>query len=139
LYTTDQADLLPTIGDRGDSVKQMVPIRIVDRGYPLETLPREAEPFVKKYQQKGRFLIPEQTIYKATVPLIALTIVVVLSFGLISLKQSSVYTDASSVTSPVTQGFNGSLLVANAASGFDSILSSLESVLTTELVYQRVQ
>lgn len=133
-YTTDDRVLLPTTGGGAslheESENRPVPIRVLDE--PRAKSKKRPE-IIKT---KRAVVIPEQAIFRVAYPAVALTIIIVLSVGLVSLKQHSTYTMSASSTSVVNR-VSDSSLVANATSAFHSVMDGLEKLLTTELLYQK--
>lgn len=147
-YTDDIGDLLPAIIQKGavnasqeaSGYGHVIPIRVVTSS-PMSFSHRISDMRTQR-AEKNRLSASRKTLSVGIFPAFALTVVVVLSFGLISLKTSSLYTFGNDQTANQTSilGRLGySSLAASAASGFDALISRLEDLLTTEEVYQRVR
>lgn len=150
-YLTDEGDLLPDISeekkarsfeDIGPEDTHAVPIRIVKSPSPDTSVPRAVESIDSKADTRRKNLvrISGKSINKALIPVFTLTIVVVLYFGLVSLKKEAIYAAIHSHTDGslgVVNHLSNSSLIANASSAFDALITLLEKSLTTELVYQR--
>jgi len=147
IYSNGEGDLLPEIAKKDaqetpDDDSHIVPIRVVSRFYPTREDTVTSLNKIDRYAQRKRIEVPERSLHGAVFPAVALTVVIVLSFGLISLKKSAVYTlgnDSKTISSSVMGRFERSSLVASATTGFDSLTDFFESILTTELSYQRVR
>ena len=149
MYTSDNNDLIPMatqrheFSDMNDGFAQttMIPIRVIEREYPVEAGRGAAHNDAPWDHQRVIFQAHGQTIHRAIFPVFALTVVVVLSFGFVSLKQNAVYTLGdglqTGVSTPLASNPMSSVLIANASAGFDRAISFLERLLTTELVYRR--
>lgn len=138
LYTKDAGDLLPAtkdaVGDdeyfleRQTSLHQhTVPIRVIN---DPEKAPiyQTITPLIntRKNNEIKSVSVHAKTIYRGMYPAMTLTIIVILSVGIVSFKQNSIYTM-----------FTTSSSVANATIAFESVMAGLEKALTTELVYQK--
>ncbi|MCI0557122.1 MAG: hypothetical protein MN733_01400 [Nitrososphaera sp.] len=137
-YTRDSGDLLPDIGvDHHDisTHTSSVPIRVLRTDHEIP-VPREAVQTSKSQRQNTAVRIPVQTIHRAVIPALALTIVVALSVGMISLRDQARYTVISN-HAPSFATFQVRLLVANAVDASDHLLDLIEAVLTKDLKYQR--
>jgi len=151
-YLIDEGDLLPSLDEKRSSsfnkigsfdshsvpIRKVVEVRDIHRSFSGTT---ESLKMQTKIASNSSGRISRRTIHKAIIPVFALTIIVVLSFGLVSLKKDSIYTMMSGFPSSLlaTNRLTDSSLLANASYGFDALMSFLENSLTTELVYQRTQ
>lgn len=151
-YTTDDGDLLPVMQkakqasehtesrmpyfEEKDLVKEYaVPIRKVR---PMTTYvhAHSGHRSVQAHNS-ARVRAPGKTIYKGTfrnLATAALTIVIVLSFGFVTLKNSSVYGTKSS---PSGLASERGVLTAGAAGAFEWIGQFLQNFLVKDLVYKR--
>jgi len=145
-YTRDDAELFPTLStpqivhseasseedlleDPRDSRGNPIPIRVVEREKVLRHIPhaRPTAPVRKN---------PKKAIVYGTLAGAALTVVIVLSFGFSTLKNSSTYAiNSLGQSSPVSKN----ALTASAASAFARVGDVLERWLVPELVYRRTQ
>jgi len=148
-YTTDEGDLIPAI-EREDSPddeisledhQYMVPIRVVERSYSTQPLsPQRSVTTHTNKAQKADFAVKSGK-KRVLYPVVALTVILVLSIGMVGLNEVSVYTSTGTSKTgllSISSRLASSSLVANAASGFESFISAVERVVTKELVYQRV-
>ena len=138
-YTSDARELLPNLDggdDSGTDVEReefQIPIHIISSGKtPLSSAGYNHENHADYGTIHSRRL-SEMTIYSLVLPAIMMTIVIVISLGFVSLKESSVYTDRS----PESGGEK--MLAAGAAAGalVEKMAVVLETLLAPELVYIR--
>lgn len=140
-YTSDNGALMPVLSNKvsgagaSDEVDRInsIPIHVhTSKTDVPDKRPRRSEnaillPAVQPIR------IPEKTMYSLALPAIALTIVVVLSLGFVSLKSSSVYTN----NDYRNQGGSRVLTASAASAWVGKIADILEALLTKELVYIR--
>jgi hypothetical protein len=152
VYTQDTADLLPVLAvkkysrDGGyvfdDSTYEQehaVPIRIIgDRRGRVITDNSIIKQDTKKNTHRKTVVIPVQTMYRGVYPVLVLTVIVVLSVGMVSLKQNARYTMSTTFSSLMNQTYDLTL-VANATLAITSLLDRIEQALSTELVYQKTK
>ena len=145
-YTRDDRDLVPILGAANDlktgakdtfrefemeEVPTAVPIRV------LETAKISHHAGSIKYDKSGRG-VPKRHVYKAgfrNVATAALTIVIVLSFGFVTLKNSSIYATKSNPSGAIVQR---DAFTASAAGALRWIEGFFQNLLTKELIYKRV-
>lgn len=107
-----------------------IPIHIVDIRKRSGMNPKRVQPYEAKEN------VSAKTIFTATKVGAALTIVIVLSYGIVTLKDRSVYTvNLNGNNSPITRN----VFTASALAAFDSAGNILEKWLVLELVYRRTQ
>ncbi len=148
-YTTDEGDLIPAIqggGSLDDEISSegqlhTVPIRVVERSYSSQHLSPQRPMATHKNNHPKADFEPKTGKKRVLYPVVALTVVMVLSIGMVGLNEVSVY--ASSGVSKTglfstSSRLASSSLVASAASGFESFISAVERVVVKELIYQRV-
>lgn len=157
-YHADEGDLIPAIAERDDyefevvsvdddpkevteeaetvsEAKQYdIPIRVVPQQSTYQS-PRQ-QPLYKSEEVRRPVLLPRQrnTIYLGTFAGLALTVVVVLSVGITSFKDGSVYATASSSRGISVTATN---LSASAASAVNKLGDILESIVSPQLHYVR--
>ncbi len=153
-YTSDNRDLLPVMPKakeipENEEVKSIhfqeedldkeyvVPIRKV-RTMTTSTHPYSGDRSTEKHIP-ARVRTSGKTIYKGTfrtLGVAALTIVIVLSFGFVTLKNSSVYG-----TNTIRGGvaIERNMFTAGAAGALERIENFLQNFLVKELIYKRVQ
>lgn len=138
-YTRDDRDLLPQI-EKSTSVmeeervgeKHMVPIRVLPKREILQHTPH-----VKHVKSPGR--VHGKTIYYGTFKSLAaaaLTIVIVLSFGLVTLKNGSFYT---TTTNPSGTAAERNMLAGAATAAFEWMSKFAQNLLVQELIYRRIE
>ena len=138
-YTRDDRELLPVMEkpalvseEINPDQKHMVPIRVIPKGEILHHTGH-----VKRVKSGGG--VHGKTIYYGTFKSLAtaaLTIVIVLSFGFVTLKNSSVY---SSNTTPRGAVVQRSTFAAGAAAAFEWVAEFVQDFLVKELIYKRVE
>lgn len=153
-YTNDEGDLLPVpmkgsneafdAGYTDEDDNHAVPIRVVQSRPRIEHVADREVVRQKKheYAQKGDVRQHGMTIKKAIYPVIALTVVVVLSVGMVGLGKVRSYASSgvsSGAFSSVSARLASTSLVANAAVGFEVFIAAVERMVTEELIYQRSQ
>ena len=135
-YIPEHSDLMPTLKKKSHdivspgpvSVANPIPIHVVRVSKPMGNRARSRKAFHKRGRSHGNTMI------RAAQLGVALTFVIVLSYGLVSFKDSSVY------TTNATQGDqrqNPKTLTANAAGAFDWVLSGIEKLITSQVDYVR--
>lgn len=137
-YTSDTHDLMPMLGEKKrDPVSEglreefNIPIRIVRA--PVVKSPVSVQRPIRTsiVPKKGN---SDMAISRAIGAGVALTFVIVLSYGFVTLKQKSVYTvNFGSGMKTVSQ----SALTASAAGAFNNILDVVEHWIAPELTYTR--
>ncbi len=143
-YTSDTRDLMPIMdkesidGDLGDYADEHpIPIHVMGEEYIARPghLHRHENAILLPAMKLLR--APAKTRYQLAIPAMALTIVVVLSLGFVSLKSSSVYT-SNDPNNLELNGGGSKVLTASAASALvGRIADVLEVLLAPELVYIR--
>ena len=134
-YTSDNRDLMPVLEKKADPIARElgqeynIPIRIV-RAAPMVSAQRV--PMKTTPVSKAR--VSDITISRAIGAGVALTFVIVLSYGFVTLKQKSLYTVNFGNAAKMV---NHTALTANAGDAFNNILSIIERWITPELVYVR--
>lgn len=138
-YTRDDRDLLPLIekstsGMEEERVgeKHMVPIRVL----PKREILHHTE-HVKHVKSPGR--VHGKTIYYGrfkSLATAALTIVIVLSFGFVTLKNGSVYTTTANPSGTVVER---NMLAGAAEAALEWIDRFVQNFLVKELIYKRVE
>lgn len=126
-YITENKDLLPVIQTKQDpesAMPQRIPITL--KATPIAR-PAEA------YASKKRSKFYAKTTIKAVS---ALTIVVVLSYGFVSLGKNARFASA---IGDFTEKVQQKAQLAGAATSLDEIIALLERVLSREIVYMRTQ
>jgi len=136
-YTRDDRDLLPVIGkpdpassQEDPSLEYSVPIRVVPQRQILQH-----EGHVKRVKLPRT--VHGKTIYYGTfgkVATAALTIVIVLSFGFVTLRNSSVYTTTANPSGAVIQR---NVFTAGAAGALQWIGNFARNFLVKEIIYKR--
>ncbi len=127
----ERHDLMPTVAKSNTPV--VSPIKIRTLAEATQRTPAKMQPHKMELKEivepaKSSWRISDSTMRVATKSVAALTIVVVLSYGLFSLKDSSTY----ATTPQVAKTY-----VAGAAESADAFFELLERVLTRELLYVR--
>jgi len=138
-YTRDDRELLPVMEkpalvseEINPDQKHMVPIRVIPKGEILHHTGH-----VKRVKSGGG--AHGKTIYYGTFKSLAaaaLTIVIVLSFGFVTLKNSSVYTTAAGSPGEVVKT---NMLAGGAAAALEWIGKFAQNFLVKELFYKRVE
>ena len=105
-----------------------IPIRVVAKPLPTSRRPKQLHDLSRSKQVS----IPDKTIFRVSIAGAALTIVVVFSIGLASLKSQSIYASASRNIGVAAVGE----VMSSAASGIGDML---ETLLTKELLYIRAE
>lgn len=136
-YTRDDRDLLPVMAksaptetkDTTGNEAHMVPIRVL----PKREILQHTHPV--KHVKSPRRVHGKTIDYGTfrTLATAALTIVIVLSFGLVTLKSGSVYTTTASPSGAVI----GRNMLAGAATVFERISEFVQNFLVNELIYKR--
>jgi len=138
-YFPEKHDLMPVLEAKKPAAPiespvsvQQIPIRVV-RAAAARSVPaqetRTEQARVELPRQTGR-----KTIFRAAEAGVALTFVLVLSYGLVSLKDGSVYAVGNSAG---TSAIASSALVANASGAFDAFISYIETLIVPQLLYHR--
>ncbi len=148
-YTRDDRDLLPVLSKTKPILKVSEDQTYLDSSedvgeeytIPIRVLPERKTLYhtgdVKRVKSRGT--VHGKTIYYGTfrnLATAALTIVIVLSFGLVTLKNSSVYTTAAGSPREVLKT---NMLAGGAAAAFEWITKLAADFFAKELVYKRVQ
>jgi len=144
-YTSDNRELMPVLEEVSPESasgtyenEHSIPIRVLE-----QDIQTHSKSIVNRHEnaillpRKELLRGPGKTMYQLAFPAVALTVVVVLSIGFVSLKYSSIYTNNDSrENSP--NGSVGKVLTATAVSAFvGRIADILESLLVPELIYRR--
>ncbi len=140
-YTSDTRELLPDLGDDGEGnaasaekEEFRIPIHIIGDRYSELPGADSRHSSLAAYDTDARIgRSSEMTIHSLVVPAMVITIVIVISLGFVSLKNSSVYTDSGPA------GSGGRMLAAGAAAGafVEKVVMVLETLLAPELIYIR--
>ena len=140
-YTSDTRELLPdlddNVGDNGIGAEReefQIPIHVISDRRSVSPDVGSRHSNLAAYDTDARIgRSSEKTMYSLVLPAMMMTIVIVISLGFVSLKNSSVYTD----DRPVDGG--GRMLAASAAAGalVEEVADALEILLAPELVYIR--
>ena len=151
-YTRDERELLPTLAKSQpvsgpeEDIRGKVEEGDYSKEYPVP-IHKIRDPIPRSDQARGRsgayapgrVRIHEKTIHYGTLRTLAtaaLTIVIVLSFGFVTLKNSSVYTANTDPSGAVIQR---NVFAAGAATAIEWIGDFVERFLVKELVYKRVE
>lgn len=145
-YTSDDRDLVPVLNsvkDQEPSSKDafresertefptVVPIRVIEK----QKILHHSRPVKHVKSNVG---VPRKTIYKGAfrnLAAVALTVVIVLSFSFVTLRNSSIYATESTPSGSLTER---GAFTAGAASAVQWIENFLQNFLVKELFYKRV-
>ena len=136
-YFKDDGDLMPVMDAREPS-QPTSPARtpLASHTLALSPLKKTSGRVMSRSSKKGGTMpirTSGQTMFSATKAMVALTVVIVLSYGIVSIKDGSVYALFSSPDSTVVERVP---LLASASSAFARLGDILEKFLTKELVYR---
>ncbi len=144
-YTSDARDLMPVLESKeltdddpkGSVYEHSIPIHVLEeRDVALSNrVHRHENAILLPALQQLR--IPEKTRYSLVLPAIAMTIVIVLSLGFVSLKSSSIYTSDDSDSQDLSEGASKVLTASVASAMVGRIADMLEILLAPELIYRR--
>ncbi len=142
-YTRDDRDLLPVLGLSGEEKApekeiapveeepHVVPIHVVHTHSKEYRLSRGSKPSLRTDVVHTK---PKKAMFYSTLAATAATIVIVLSFGIATIKNDSLYAAVGENTS--VSSVKGSL-TASAAHIYESLLEVIQHFLASEEVYQR--
>ena len=148
-YFADDRDLMPVLRERNDVAAENTSPRAEEIETPEpEKAPNQIAirkistpaPVIHALPMMQKPVLPQKRAQKspisASTAVAALTIVIVLSYGLVSMKEKSLYTFN---FAPKNGVVNTTALSAGVASAFDAIGERLEALVTKGLEYQRSQ
>lgn len=136
-YTEEKHDLMPSLEKKPDPIQEEVrkeyniPIRVVQAPsrLPAHVAPRALTSYVAPSKRSS-----DMTISKAMGAAVALTFVIVLSYGFTTLKDDSTYALKIDLGS---SAITNNAFTAGAAVAADKIIDAIENIVSPEIVYKR--